>query len=351
MIAPNGFILLQYCEEYWIEKYFELNFQKTLDVHIDVYEQVKDSALIEYVEKEVQTQAAYSFISAIKTCDLTLFYENSTYSVSKDILTMYSDDSIGETLGISGDREIYYHPQDHIDFLCLPRWNDKILFYLEPSTWTVNTKGYNFISKNIPKTYNPFIERMNKYYTEIGFIEGIVARTESGDFDEALVDLEEPTQESYYNFINDEADFGEPDIDNPETKLLWPIPSRSYDIHDYADFLEVPIQNWQIRSSSPFSKLFGASLCLKIEEWLNIKNNLELSSEMINEKVKRSISDEKTAVESILQFLSENNLDGITKAKIKQKFGSKLGERAFIRVWTKITEKHPQLQTPGRRPK
>ena len=346
MIAPEGYILLESCETYWMERYIELNFQQTVDALKANLEDVKESVIIDHVTEDIPFEAANDFISAIKSEEISLLYENKIFSVSNKIFDMFNDDAMGENLGISGELTIEYHPQDHIDFICLPRWYKNILFYLEPSNWTVDTRGYDFISKNLPKTYNPFIKEINEYFFDIAYQEREIEVIKNGDFNEELVDLEDPTQIAYYDFINNEAD-------NDETKSnkYWPIPDRGYDVHLYGDQEAHQIEYWHLNHQTPFSKLTGASLCLKLEIWLKVKAELDKSSKITKENIKRTISEETISANKIFEYLLENSTQNMTKQIIKKQFGAHLGERAFIRVWNKVTEQYPELKTPGRRSK
>jgi len=344
MIAPEGYILLEACETYWMERYIELNFQRTVDSLKVSLKDVEESVIVEHVTDDIPFEAANEFISAIKSEEISILYEHRIFTISNKIFDMFSDEAMGENIGISGELAVYYHPQDHIDFICLPRWYKNILFYLEPSSWTVDTRGYDFISKNLPKTYNPFIKEIYEYFFDIAFQEKEVDVIKNGDFNEELVDLEDPTQIAYYDFINNDAD----NNDTNSTKH-WPIPDRGYDVLLYSDQEAHQIEYWGLNHQTPFSKLNGASLCLNLETWLKIKAKLDKYSEVTKENIKRTISEESISVDKIFTYLLESGTQNLTKQIIKKKFGTHLGERAFIRVWNKITEQYPELKTPGRR--
>lgn len=63
-----------------------------------------------------------------------------------------------------------------------------------------------------------------------------------------------------------------------------------------------------------------------------------------------TVASEKWAYELLDRHLSEVETPG-RKRELRALCGSRIGERAFERVWSRLREKHPELARAGRRPK
>ena len=164
MIAPHGYIPFKICEEAWVQNYFDANFQEQIDKYLLELTGPNEDDLRNSVGAQIYTEATDELFKLLKREKIYLFYEKTLLLVSNEILAMHNASHLEEDLGLDGNGAIYYHPQDHIDFLCLPRWDSHILLYLEPTNWTVDTRGFDFISRNLSRTYNPFESRMQEYY-------------------------------------------------------------------------------------------------------------------------------------------------------------------------------------------
>ncbi|WP_425085815.1 hypothetical protein [Ruegeria profundi] len=301
--------------------------------------------VLEFVEFQEKANArSFSeklFLDQLEQQTLYLFDGDKTMVASPEILDWIDEGSFSEEFWCPELNEIDIHTVHSSTvrkYLSLPVFDGKLFCFIDPYTWTVDTRGIEAIRERVSQVIDPL---MLQAWLDKSEIEGDTDNKEDGYYWTAFEKIQHMVK------------IGEIDDYEDHTLTQASVTQIGY-------FLEYKLPLLKNMQLSAVTTSSGAGLCVKEAKWTDAiesvksKTYAELKGRWYDEEKKatsgptNTVAEEKRIVTEVKFFLSNNEWTG-TNSELRKTLGSNLGSRAWRRVIDEVRKDFPEVSVPGRR--